>query len=264
MSSKIVILEDLGETALLLPQLINRALSANDRVKYFLTLFQSARDHADHPRSDLSSLQREREAAGVDDVSLDSVVSAGTRDGNSVVVPQAARIHACVLDGLREMLQPITVAAGTDPTAIQAYEAYQQRFDRLSASAPSLEHDRVPREYIEAMTHGRHDHEDSLHVLVMGLHQELNRLQRRVASETLDGANVYGIAENDRPLVAAFMAGVNATAPLKFDHPGLAAGARGRDGSRQPGIRQMSRVRSTRSLPSSTSPMSANERSRQP
>ena len=55
----------------------------------------------------------------------------------------------------------------------------------------------------------------------MDLHRELNELQRRVASEILDGANVYGISESDRALVVAFMAGVNSTAPLKFDHPGL-------------------------------------------
>ena len=64
MPAKIDILENLGETALLLPQLINQALTANDRVKYWLTLFQSARDHADHPTMDVPSLQREREAAG--------------------------------------------------------------------------------------------------------------------------------------------------------------------------------------------------------
>jgi uncharacterized protein Yka (UPF0111/DUF47 family) len=46
-----------------------------------------------------------------------------------------------------------------------------------------------------------------------------------VASETIGGANVYGISDSDRALVGAFMAGVNATAPLKFDHPGLSATA---------------------------------------
>ena len=37
----------------------------------------------------------------------------------------------------------------------------------------------------------------------------------------MDGATVYGLTDTDRALVAAFMAGVNSTAPLKFDHPGL-------------------------------------------
>src|SRR5262249_3950910 len=42
-----------------------------------------------------------------------------------------------------------------------------------------------------------------------------------LATEDLDGALVYGLREDDRPLVAAFMAGVNQTRGLKFDHPGL-------------------------------------------
>ena len=55
----------------------------------------------------------------------------------------------------------------------------------------------------------------------MDLHRELNRLQARIASESVDGALVYDITDADRVLVAAFMGGLNATAPLKFDHPGL-------------------------------------------
>ena len=50
-------------------------------------------------------------------------------------------------------------------------------------------------------------------------------MQAELAEETLDGAAVYNLAEADRPLVLAFMAGLNRTAPLKFDHPGLATTA---------------------------------------
>src|SRR5208337_3105726 len=63
--------------------------------------------------------------------------------------------------------------------------------------------------------------QDSLHLLIMDLHKELNRLQQQIASESIDGACAYGVHDADRPLVAAFMAGVNQTRPLKFDHPGL-------------------------------------------
>ena len=66
---------------------------------------------------------------------------------------------------------------------------------------------------------------DSLHRLVMDLHKRLNAMQAELAEETLDGAAVYNLAETDRPLVAAFMAGLNRTAKLKFNHPGLATTA---------------------------------------
>jgi hypothetical protein len=63
MPAKTDILENLGETALLLPQLINEALTADDRVKYWLTLFQSARDHADHPGMEAPSRVNVRQPA---------------------------------------------------------------------------------------------------------------------------------------------------------------------------------------------------------
>jgi hypothetical protein len=39
---KLEVIEQLGETGLLLPELINRGLAANDRLKYYLTLLQAA------------------------------------------------------------------------------------------------------------------------------------------------------------------------------------------------------------------------------
>ena len=66
---------------------------------------------------------------------------------------------------------------------------------------------------------------DSLHRLVMDLHNALNRLATTHAEEVLAGAHVYGLLPEDRPAVAAFMHGVAATCKLKFGHPGLATTA---------------------------------------
>jgi uncharacterized protein Yka (UPF0111/DUF47 family) len=62
---------------------------------------------------------------------------------------------------------------------------------------------------------------DTLHQFVMDVHKTLNALERDLVEERVDGAAVYHIEDVDRPLVAAFMAGLNRTAPLKFNHPGL-------------------------------------------
>ena len=78
---------------------------------------------------------------------------------------------------------------------------------------------------ISAMTQIGHDRADSLHRLVMDLHKQLNVMQAELAEETIDGAAAYNLAEADRPLVAAFMSGLNRTAKLKFSHPGLATTA---------------------------------------
>jgi uncharacterized protein Yka (UPF0111/DUF47 family) len=98
---------------------------------------------------------------------------------------------------------------------------YPKRLEKLLAGTPSLEDDRLPGAYIDRVTSAQRDRQDSLHLLVMDLHKELNRLQQRIASETIDGACVYGIQADDRPLIAAFMSGLNRTRELKFDHPGL-------------------------------------------
>ena len=72
-----------------------------------------------------------------------------------------------------------------------------------------------------------HGDTDSLHRLVMDLHKQLNALQAQMAEETLDGAAAYGLAPADRPLVAAFMAGLNRTAALKFTIQGWPQPPRG-------------------------------------
>ena len=65
--SKDRIIETLGERELLLPDLMSRALSANDRVKYLLTLLQGARAAADGD-ADASDLREERLASGVSEL----------------------------------------------------------------------------------------------------------------------------------------------------------------------------------------------------
>ena len=62
---------------------------------------------------------------------------------------------------------------------------------------------------------------DSLHRLVMDLHKALNRLTAQCAEENVAGALTYGLHPEDKPLVAAFMRGLERTRGLKFDHPGL-------------------------------------------
>ena len=67
------------------------------------------------------------------------------------------------------------------------------------------------------MTSGRPTSGDGLHILIMDLHKELNRLQSEISTEEIEGAKAYRIVQADRSLVAAFMKAVNRTAPLKFD-----------------------------------------------
>ena len=71
MSQKTRIVDTLGEQSLLRPTVINAALAANDRAKYYFTLLQTAVLRAQRPDSRAPDLRRERLACGVDNEVLD-------------------------------------------------------------------------------------------------------------------------------------------------------------------------------------------------
>lgn len=93
-STKTEIVEELGESTLLLPFLVNRGLVANERAKYLLSLLQAARARADQPAEPFAVLRAERLAAGVRDPSYDEVVVTARRaDDGRYLITGAARIH---------------------------------------------------------------------------------------------------------------------------------------------------------------------------
>jgi len=234
------VLEEIGEPTLLLPALINSGLAANDRAKYLLSLFQAARARADAPAEPFASLRAERLAAGIAALDLDNVVAGSRQVSQGVyVIPQARRIHQDLTQAVSEMLEPLAAAGPMEAQPREGQppdkpgEAWSSahnaagpaRLAALLAAAPDLAGDQVAGSYIDAMASADRAAGDSLHLLVMDAHRDLNRLQAQVATETLSGAAVYGLASEDRSLVAAFMAGLEETAPLKFSHPGLATTA---------------------------------------
>jgi uncharacterized protein Yka (UPF0111/DUF47 family) len=217
MTEKAGIIQELGEQALLLPAMVHEALAANDRVKYYFTLLQTARDHADAPEAEAPDLRREREACGVGDPSFDRVPrESRTLPGGLYAVPRAGEIRGRIGACMEAMLAPLELEDAQDRAA-----AYRKRLEALRAAAPEISGESIPGSWIRAMTSARRQGGDSLHLLVMDLHKELNRLEADLAQETLAGARVYHLDDADRPPVEAFMAGLRRTAPLKFDHPGL-------------------------------------------
>jgi uncharacterized protein Yka (UPF0111/DUF47 family) len=115
------------------------------------------------------------------------------------------------------MLAPLQAAA------LPEADGFGRRLGALEM--PAAEDDVLGSGELRDITAGNRELGDTLHLLVIDMHKALNALQASLAGETIDGCRAYGISDADRALVAAFMAGVNRTAPLKFDHPGLAATA---------------------------------------
>ncbi|MBN8902006.1 MAG: phosphate transport regulator, partial [Rhodospirillales bacterium] len=208
------VLAAIGEAGLQQPAAVNAALAANDRIKYVFTLLQMAASHADQPEQPAPLLRRERLACGIQDPALDDLPAATSRTGARYHIPGLPALLRRIAADLRLMAAPVAVI---DP-------AIQPRLDALLAALPAAEDETLDPATLAAITQARPD-ADSLHRLVMDLHRALNALQATLAEERIDGAAAYGLAPEDRPRVAAFMAGLNRTAPLKFDHPGLATSA---------------------------------------
>ncbi len=213
---KTQILAAIGEDVLQPAASLNAALAANDRIKYDFSLLQMALEYAEHPKEPAATLKRERIACGIDDPDLDKVVAGARMIGKSCRVGGAARIIAGIKDDMGLMAAPVLA---TKP------DGFVARLDGLLKALPLGTDDLLDPDAISAMMQAGHDSPDSLHRLVMDLHKRLNAMQAELAEERLDGAAVYNLAEADRSLVSAFMKGLNRTAKLKFNHPGLATTA---------------------------------------
>jgi uncharacterized protein Yka (UPF0111/DUF47 family) len=208
-----------GETPFALPSAIARALSAASRIRYCFSLFQLAEEHALRPDAMVpSTLRIERQACGLDDASLDEVVIASRMSAGSFVIPHAALLHRVVTDSMEEMIALLAMSPPTASAAAGLHERVQALLSRL----PHVEGERVPAGYVSQLTRPT-EGQDCLHLVVATLQRAVGELQATLAREAVDGATAYGIADEDRPLLQAFMRGVARTGHLSFGHPGLSA-----------------------------------------
>ena len=222
----------LGEQApalasLLRPAQVRAALKANDRLKLYLSVLQAAHAHAHHPREAALDLSREIAAADITvraeaDWLHDLPATAASEADGALRVPDLPRLA----DDLGVMARPLVEGDGADAAFAERVTHWQAELNALSGPV-------LAAAQIEALTHGQRARGDSLHIMVMDLHKALNRLAAGLSTDRIDGAHCWQLAgdDSDRPRIAAFMRGLNRTAPLKFDHPGLDTAAT-RDGDK--------------------------------
>jgi uncharacterized protein Yka (UPF0111/DUF47 family) len=214
MPAKTTVLGALDEHALLLPDLLDRALGANERAKYYLSLLQMAAMRADAPDVAFPDLSGERVSAGVDDPRFDAVVAGARRAlGDRLRVPLAAEIVERSVGAVREMMEPLRAASRA--------EAFEARLAAVAGAVPEAAGDAITAAEITALTSADRGARDTLHLLVMDLHRAINELAAETSTRDLGGARVHDLLPEDEELVLAFMRGVNETARLKLDHPGL-------------------------------------------
>jgi uncharacterized protein Yka (UPF0111/DUF47 family) len=214
------IIQELGQTDLVLPARVNNGLAANDRVKAWLSVLQAAACRARQPGGADFNLVGECRAAGIDAAAMEVLV-------NQASLASDGRIVAPGLDGLRAAIWD-DVATMADAVKAGDTARGERTFERLAAlqrSLPVEAGDSIDPAQIARLTAVSGADGDSLHRLVMDLHKMLNELAASCAEATIAGALAYGLQPEDRPTVEAFMRGVNSTSKLKFDHPGLATTA---------------------------------------
>src|SRR5262249_14237599 len=116
----------LDERGLVRPDLMRRALEANERAKYHLSLLQMARMHADAPYATAPTLSSDRVHAGIDDERLDSVIESAVALGDAYRIPGARGIVDAALRETREMIDPLRASA--DPSA----SSFEGRLDAIA------------------------------------------------------------------------------------------------------------------------------------
>ena len=229
---KTAAVEMLGQDALLRPTWITLALKANDRLKLHLTVLQAAAAHARQPERAIADLRRDIDAAGIPPGDLASwlrdLPSQTELHGQGMELPGWPRLAALLRDDLHAMARPVSPVRAVPVPAANRFAARVAHWDAwLSAQTTSA----LGWDDLAALTRGDPVAGDSLHLLVMDLHKAINHLAAQLALGTVEGAQIWGLNDADRPLVEAFMRGVHRTASLKLDHPGLDTVAT-RDGQR--------------------------------
>jgi len=127
MIEKRAIVRELGEEELLLPGLINSELVTNDRIKYYFTIRQIAREKAEHPQVEFPSLKTEREDEGEEDEKLDRIVTEALKPEQDTYF-FAGEILSRIWTYMDEMLKPLLVVG--KPEGMK----YESRLAELKSS----------------------------------------------------------------------------------------------------------------------------------
>ncbi|RTE89642.1 MULTISPECIES: hypothetical protein [Bradyrhizobium] len=210
------IIEELGQGGILLPALVAEGLAANDRIKVRMSALQAAAQHAQEPGRPASDLGVESQTAGIAPAAIAALIGGARLIGpGRLAAPDLAQLMQEIAEDAATMIRAVGAGAANEGERAQA------RLDTIRAAGLLDPADEIAMSHIVRLTGVADAGGDSLHRLVMDLHKQLNKLATSCSEETLDGAHVFGLHGDDRPAVAAFMKGLNATRGLKFNHPGL-------------------------------------------
>ena len=182
------IVEQLGETAVLMPGRIAEGLAANDRAKVRMSALQALAKQAAHPKHDPEDLSAECAAAGIDASEIHSILAAAHMGAAGfVAAPGLTKLINVVFADIDVMIAAVAVGDQKTESAVPQDQIESNRLSALAA---------LPV-----------DGADSVHRLVMDLHKVLNRLAAACAEENVAGAHAHGVLPGDKPMIESFMRG---------------------------------------------------------
>ena len=177
-----------------------------------MSALQALAKQAAHPKHDPEDLSAECAAAGIDASEIHSILAAAHMGAAGfVAAPGLTKLTNALFVDIDVMIAAVTVgdhAAGS---------AAAKRLASLKTESAAPQ-DEMQSSQLSALSALPADGADSAHRLVLDLHKALNRLAALCAEENIAGAHAHGVAPGDRPIVEAFMRGVDRTRGLKFDH----------------------------------------------
>ena len=186
--------ESLGQQSLLMPAWIKSALAANDRLKFYLSVLQSAMQHAAHPDAEAPDWSRDAAQLGLADSRwIVELPTSAYLDDGMLVFPQIGQLMACLATDIAVMSRPI-LDTGNHPASPESI----RRDTWLKTLQTFGGQDGLHRHELTSLTHGSRKDGDSLHLLIMDLHKRLNVLAGEIATETINGAHVWQIHDTDR------------------------------------------------------------------
>lgn len=115
------IIEELGETEILLPALIAHGLAANDRIKVRLSVLQAAARHARDPLNCAFDLGEECRLTGIDAMAMEALVNAAAPiPGERIVADGLGKLEAAIWEDVSAMIRAVTAGdAGEGHSAAQ-------------------------------------------------------------------------------------------------------------------------------------------------
>ncbi len=220
---KLKAVETLGSIPLLMPAWIRDALEANDRAKIYLTTLQLAWRQATGQAQPAAGWEVRPGLLPPElATTLVEVQTHASLEREALCAPGLPRLLEALADALTVMARPVLYGQPQSSQVSREHDSLRRRVEEWQSRLRDwVRAERITPAELTDLTRGDRSEGDSVHLLVMDLHHQINALAQSLATEVIDGAHVWQIRDDDRRLVRAFMRGIQSTERLRFGHPGL-------------------------------------------